>query len=263
MRDDLVVKYVCRGGGLQLTSQGKEVATKDWEPNKEAKENASPQYGGPAEQGTAATQSTQAISAAEPENARIRVLGFLVQHGGLSHRKIKRELKISDDVYDKVRAELVAEGLVEEMGKAGGGGLKLATNRKHETSARELVANAALKDFGSVKRDPAEVVQQVRRAAEEGDSIAQCKLGTMYAEGNGVSQDEAEAAKWYRLAARARQLRCTGYSRVHVRRGWGRSAGLRASGEVVSPRRRSRTCKSPIQSWTYVRRGSWSIARRH
>jgi TPR repeat protein/DNA-binding IscR family transcriptional regulator len=236
LRDDLVEKYVCRGGGLQLTSQGKEVATKDWEPNKEAKENASPQYGGPAEQGTAATQSAQAISAAE-RNARIRVLGFLFQHGGLSHRKIKRELSISDDVYDKVRAELVAEGLVEETGKAGGGGLKLATKRKHETSspksieqgpadalmyrervveeipemrraaeegnvnAQLFLANAASMGAFDVPQNDAEAVKWYRLAADQGDADAQFELAGQYDEGVGVPQSEAEAMKWYRLAA--------------------------------------------------------------
>ena len=39
--------------------------------------------------------------------------------------------------------------------------------------------------------------------ANEGDARAQFRLGLMYAEGEGVSQDYAEAEKWYRLAAEA------------------------------------------------------------
>jgi TPR repeat protein len=37
--------------------------------------------------------------------------------------------------------------------------------------------------------------------AEEGDASAQYALGFMYAGGQGVTQDDAEAAKWFRRAA--------------------------------------------------------------
>ena len=37
--------------------------------------------------------------------------------------------------------------------------------------------------------------------AEQGDADAQTLLGIMYSEGRGVPQDDAAAAKWYRLAA--------------------------------------------------------------
>ena len=39
------------------------------------------------------------------------------------------------------------------------------------------------------------------RAAEQGDADAQYNLGVMYYDGRGVTQDYAEAVKWYRLAA--------------------------------------------------------------
>ena len=41
----------------------------------------------------------------------------------------------------------------------------------------------------------------VRQAAERGDATAQFNLGVMYANGEGVPQDDAEAVQWYRLAA--------------------------------------------------------------
>ena len=41
----------------------------------------------------------------------------------------------------------------------------------------------------------------VRQAAEQGDATAQFYLGNMYANGEGVPQDAAEAVRWYRLAA--------------------------------------------------------------
>ena len=40
-----------------------------------------------------------------------------------------------------------------------------------------------------------------RLAAVQGNADAQAMLGAMYAEGQGVSQDDAEAVKWFRLAA--------------------------------------------------------------
>jgi hypothetical protein len=42
---------------------------------------------------------------------------------------------------------------------------------------------------------------ELRRAAERGDPAAQCLLGEMYATGNGLLQDYAEALSWFRKAA--------------------------------------------------------------
>ena len=46
-----------------------------------------------------------------------------------------------------------------------------------------------------------ETVDEVRATAEQGDASAQSLLGFMYANGEGVPQDDAEAARWWRLAA--------------------------------------------------------------
>jgi len=59
----------------------------------------------------------------------------------------------------------------------------------------------------SAKRDNAEAaykrndVAVLKRMAEAGDPAAQHKLGFMYANGRGVTQDEAAAVSWYRKAA--------------------------------------------------------------
>ena len=42
---------------------------------------------------------------------------------------------------------------------------------------------------------------EIQRAAEHGDAEAQCQLGTMYEFGQGVTNDYAEAMKWYQKAA--------------------------------------------------------------
>jgi len=43
--------------------------------------------------------------------------------------------------------------------------------------------------------------RKLRPLAEQGDALAQYNLGVMCANGRGVPQDDAEALKWYRLAA--------------------------------------------------------------
>jgi TPR repeat protein len=44
-------------------------------------------------------------------------------------------------------------------------------------------------------------LERTQKAAEEGDFLAQCLLGLMYYNGNGVSRDYKEAEKWLRRAA--------------------------------------------------------------
>ena len=41
----------------------------------------------------------------------------------------------------------------------------------------------------------------IRRAANQGDAEAQCNLGVMYDEGQGVPEDAGEAVRWFRQAA--------------------------------------------------------------
>lgn len=50
-------------------------------------------------------------------------------------------------------------------------------------------------------------LESCRKAAENGDSAAQYKLGVMYGLGLGVAQDYSEAVKWYQRAARAGDAR--------------------------------------------------------
>jgi len=49
--------------------------------------------------------------------------------------------------------------------------------------------------------DYATALRELRPLAEQGDSLAQSYLGFMYAKGQGVPQDDAEAAKWFRKTA--------------------------------------------------------------
>ena len=52
-----------------------------------------------------------------------------------------------------------------------------------------------------VPQDDREAAQWFRLAADQGHATAQFNLGVMYANGQGVPQDYQEAAQWYRLAA--------------------------------------------------------------
>ena len=84
-------------------------------------------------------------------------------------------------------------------------------------SAQELADLSALAEAGAteaqysigvkydtgdgVPQDDAEAVRWYRLAAEQGHVSAQNNLGVMYGTGRGVPQDDAEAVRWYRLAA--------------------------------------------------------------
>ena len=57
------------------------------------------------------------------------------------------------------------------------------------------------RDGRGVPQDDAEAVRWYRLAADQGLADAQFSLGVMYAIGDGVPKDDAEAARWYRLAA--------------------------------------------------------------
>ena len=60
---------------------------------------------------------------------------------------------------------------------------------------------AYLKGNG-VEQSDAEAVKWYRLAADQGHAYAQYSLGRMYENGKGVEQSYEEAAKWYRLSAK-------------------------------------------------------------
>ena len=78
-----------------------------------------------------------------------------------------------------------------------------ATKKDAESGDAEAQNNLGVmynKGLG-VSEDYAEAVKWYRLAADQGYADAQCNLGVMYDNGQGVPQDYAEAVKWYRLAA--------------------------------------------------------------
>ena len=71
--------------------------------------------------------------------------------------------------------------------------------------------------YGNVRQDYKEAFRWLTRAAKQDDAQAQCLLGIMHYEGQGVRQDYKEALKWFHLAAEqgfanAQLLLCVMYS---------------------------------------------------
>ena len=68
---------------------------------------------------------------------------------------------------------------------------------------QEVPQASALPDKSAqgVPQDDAQAAYWYRKAAEQGDAVAQNNLGGLYAHGQGVPQDYAQAAVWYRKAA--------------------------------------------------------------
>ncbi len=62
-------------------------------------------------------------------------------------------------------------------------------------------AHAGQADTPPVDRFPPDSLAALISAAEQGDASAQFNLGDMYANGEGVPQNDAEAVRWYRSAA--------------------------------------------------------------
>jgi len=58
-----------------------------------------------------------------------------------------------------------------------------------------------------VTQDYAEALKWYRKAADEGEAGAQSEIGVMYNDGQGVTQDHAEALKWFRKAAEQGEAR--------------------------------------------------------
>ena len=106
-----------------------------------------------------------------------------------------------------------------------------------------------------VVENDAEAARWFRMAAEQGHAAAQNHLGLMYAEGEGVPEDDAEAVRWYRLAAEQGYVPAQGNLGVMYDEGGRRPRGRRGSRTLVSAGSRAAVCPCPVQPWGDVRRG--------
>jgi len=64
----------------------------------------------------------------------------------------------------------------------------------HENALLSIPLSIA--NAGQDTSEVAEIVKQLRMDAEQGDADAQYILGLMYANGEGVPENDAEAVKW-------------------------------------------------------------------
>ena len=99
-----------------------------------------------------------------------------------------------------------AGGVISQSRHLVGVLVKLAGRSILIAAALALSAAAAAGPFEDAvaayqRGDYATAYALTRPLADEGVARAQFNLGVMYAKGQGVAQDYAEAAKWYRLAA--------------------------------------------------------------
>ena len=93
-----------------------------------------------------------------------------------------------------------------------------------------------------VTQDYAEAVRWYRLAAEQDYARGQTNLGFMYDNGHGVTQDYAEAVRWFRLAAEQDNATAQGNLGFMYFSRPRRHAGLRGSRPLVPTRRRPGRC---------------------
>jgi hypothetical protein len=76
-----------------------------------------------------------------------------------------------------------------------------AEKAEQARKAAQQVYKADAEKAEQVRKANAEKAEQVRKAAEQGDAQAQCELGVLYENGQGVPIDHRKAAEWFGKAA--------------------------------------------------------------
>ncbi|MGN0730237.1 tetratricopeptide repeat protein [Treponema sp.] len=112
--------------------------------------------------------------------------------------------KCNEKILKYERAlSLLTEGTAERNQEQIKDGLELFASMENPADERE--ENAVRKIFEVILRkelyDLAFVPGMIKKLAEQGNAVAQCRLGWMYMEGRGVEQDLKKAVEWYRKAA--------------------------------------------------------------
>src|SRR3954454_1319801 len=78
------------------------------------------------------------------------------------------------------------------------GRIHISDFRQHHSLAK---GSRSIHKGQGVTQNYAEAARWFRKAAEQGNADAQNHLGVLYDHGKGVTQDHAEAARWFRKAA--------------------------------------------------------------
>jgi TPR repeat protein len=105
------------------------------------------------------------------------------------------------------------------------------------------------------KGDHATELQILRPLAEQGNALAQLGLGVMYASGQGVPQDYAQAVVWYRKAAEQGDADAQTLVGLMYAQRPRRAAGLRAGPHLLSQGRRARGRPRAVKPRLDVRQG--------
>jgi localization factor PodJL len=80
---------------------------------------------------------------------------------------------------------------------------KLTAMANSGNARAELVVGLKYLDGDGVTVNEVDAAKWLARAADQGQAVAQYRLGTMFDRGRGVAQDSAKAVHWYMLAAQA------------------------------------------------------------
>ena len=104
-----------------------------------------------------------------------------------------------------------------------------------------------------VKQDYHEAVKWFKRSADQNDPVAQCYLGVCYQAGLGVPQEYGQAANWFREAAEQGDPGGAIQSRRALRNRPGRPAKLCRGHEMVSRRGGTRRTAGAIQPRRFLR----------
>ena len=113
-----------------------------------------------------------------------------------------------------------------------------------------------------VPQDYAEAIKWFVLAAERGDANAQYNLGLYYANGRGVPQDDAEAVKWFRKAAEQGDASAQYNLGLFYASGRGVAQDDADGRQVVSQGRRARQRGGAIQPRRDVQHWTRGFARR-
>lgn len=78
---------------------------------------------------------------------------------------------------------------------------KVRKAAEHGDTAAQCILGSCFKYADGVEEDAGEAAKWFRIAAENGNALAQQLLGLCYMQGEGIERDFSEAGKWYRKAA--------------------------------------------------------------
>jgi len=102
----------------------------------------------------------------------------------------------------------------------GGAGQGMTMSETRRSPFQGILLAAAIMTLLATASLSADITT-LRKQAEAGDAKAQFTIGSMYENGSGVTQDYAEAAKWYRKAAERGEARAQYNLGIFYQNGWG------------------------------------------